>query len=145
MISIRQFKPDDMFAVIKIAHETLPEQYNPTVFNYLFESFPEGFLVAEQYQKIIGFIAGTIINPQTAKILLLAIKKDYRKQKIGTKILIQYFIIIKSLKFTKVELEVKTSNIPAISFYKKHGFIITDHLEKFYQDGSDADIMIKKI
>jgi len=61
-VSIRKFQPNDMFPVIKLASETLTENYNPSLFNYFYETFPEGFLVAEKFHKIVGFILGVIEN-----------------------------------------------------------------------------------
>ena len=142
---IRKFQPDDMFSVIKIAHASLPERYNPTVFNHFYETFSDGFLVAEQYHKIIGFIAGLKTVDGIAKILMLAISQKYRKQGIGSALLTKFLkeILLKNIK--QVELEVRTNNTTATNFYKKHGFNITDTITGFYQNGEDAYIMRKRI
>ena len=52
-------------------------------------------------------------------------------------------IIIRNIN--EVELEVRTKNVAAIGFYKKHGFKITDTVKGFYQNGEDAYIMRKII
>ena len=56
MFTIREFHPTDMFSVIKLASDTLPERYNPSLFTYFYETFPKGFLIAETGLKIIGFL-----------------------------------------------------------------------------------------
>ena len=56
VFKVRLFKPTDMFSVIKLASETLPERYNPSLFNYFYETFSHGFIIAERAHKIIGFI-----------------------------------------------------------------------------------------
>ena len=90
MLIVRRFQPEDMFPVIKLASVTLPEQYNPSLFNYFFETFQKGFIVAEKAHKIIGFIVGVKTNPKTVKILILSVLELYRKQKIGSALLNQF-------------------------------------------------------
>jgi ribosomal-protein-alanine N-acetyltransferase len=145
MVTIRQVQPDDMFAAIKIAYTVLPERYNPTIFNYFYETFPAGFLIAEHYHKIIGFIAGTKTSKHTAKIHMLAVTEKHRRHHIGTTLTNQFLTILKNHQINQVELEVKTTNTTAITFYQKLDFKITDHLHHFYQDGDDAYIMKKTL
>ncbi len=145
VLTIRKFQPDDMFSIIKIAHETLTERYNPTFFNYFYESFPEGFWIAEKHHKPIAFIAGTITDNENAKILMLSVTKQYRQQNIGANLLKQFLKETTLKKIKQIELEVKTDNQKAIEFYKKHGFDIIKIIPKFYQNGEDAYLMRKKI
>ena len=101
MLLVREFKPVDMFSVIKLASETLTERYNPSLFNYFYETFPEGFIVADKNHKIIGFLIGVKMDFELAKILMLAVSKTYRKQKIGSELLSQFLNIIniKNIKY----------------------------------------------
>ncbi|KYK34842.1 MAG: hypothetical protein AYK22_04620 [Thermoplasmatales archaeon SG8-52-3] len=143
MISVRKFQPTEMFSVIKLASETLTERYNPSIFNYFYETFHEGFIIAEENHKIIGFLIGVKINPEYAKILMLAVSKNHRKQGIGSKLLNQFFKVILFEKIKKIDLEVRIKNKTAIKFYKKHGFTIDKTQNEFYQTGEDAYTMIK--
>jgi len=47
--------------------------------------------------------------------------------------------------FNTVVLEVRKSNLKAISLYKKFGFTEEKILSKFYPDGEDAIYMIKNL
>jgi len=134
-----------MFSVIKLASETLTERYNPSLFNYFYETFPEGFIIAEKAHKIIGFLIGVKINSENAKILMLAVSKFHRKQNIGSGLLNQFLKVISIEKLKNIALEVRTRNKSAISFYKKHGFKIKEKQREFYQSGDDAYVMIKNI
>jgi ribosomal-protein-alanine N-acetyltransferase len=145
VLSIRKFLPTDMFSVIKLASETLTERYNPSLFNYFYETNPEGFIVAEKNHKIIGFLIGVKINFEYAKILMLAVSKPNRKQSIGSELLRHF--IKKSIEnnIQKIELEVRTTNKSAILFYQKNGFKITEIQKRFYQTGDDAYTMTNVI
>jgi len=135
---IRSVQPQDLFSVIKIAHESLPERYNPNLFNSFYESFPEGFLIAEKNHKIIGFVIGVKIHTDTAKILMLSINKKHRRQKIGSSLIKHFMQIMISHNISIIDLEVRTNNTIAISFYKKHGFYLHEKISGFYQNGEDA-------
>jgi ribosomal-protein-alanine acetyltransferase len=130
-----------MFSVIRLSNDTLTERYNPSLFNYFYETFPEGFWVCEKHLKIVGFIIGVKINSEIARILMISVSRDCRRQGIGN-ILLCNFLREVSIKNTKrVELEVKINNNSAIEFYKKHGFEIIDILNNFYQSGEGAYVM----
>ena len=141
MFTVRIFQPNDIFPVIKLASETLTERYNPSLFNYFYETFNQGFLVAEKHHKIVGFIVGVKTSSKDARILMIAVSEKQRGKNIGSALL-NYFlkeIIIQKIK--QVELEVKTRNNVAIEFYRKHRFTIIDTIPKFYQSGEDAYAM----
>lgn len=141
MLEIRQVRPEDIFSVISLAYNTLPERYNPSIFNQFYESFPEGFLVAELNHALIGFLVGTRIDPHKARILMLAVKKQQQRHHIGSTLLIRYLSDMRNYEITEVELEVRTSNHIAIGFYKKHRFAIQETLPEFYQNGEAAYLM----
>ncbi|KYK21680.1 hypothetical protein AYK21_00440 [Thermoplasmatales archaeon SG8-52-2] len=134
-----------MFSVIKLASETLTERYNPSLFNYFYETFPEGFIVAEKNHKIIGFLIGVKMDFELAKILMLAVSKPYRKQKIGSELLTRFLKKINIENIKRIELEVRTNNKTAIEFYQKHGFKIKEKIKEFYQSGETAYTMLKEI
>lgn len=142
MYTIRKFEPSDMFLVIKLVSETLPERYNPSLFNYFYETFPQGLIVAEKAHKIVGFIVGVKINPNTAKILMLSVSESHRNQNIGSALLNTFLKDILKENVYRVELEVRVDNEKAIKFYQKHGFKIIGKIKGFYKNGEDAFTMM---
>ena len=143
MYNIRKFEAKDIFAVIKIASDTLTEKYSPSIFNYFYETYPDLFVIAELGQKIIGFIIGTEMNSKKSKILMLSVSEEYRNKNIATSLLNKFenTIIKKGIK--EIELEVKTKNKKAIKFYQKNEYTIIEEIENYYLDGESAFIMKK--
>jgi ribosomal-protein-alanine N-acetyltransferase len=141
VLKIRRVQAQDIFSVIKIAYESLPEHYSPEVFNKFYESFSEGFLVAEKFHKIVGFVVGIQTSNGIARITLLSVDKKFRKQGIGSALINQFLREMSLHDIRQVELEVKINNDAAIKFYKKHGFDITETVPRFYLTGEDACIM----
>ncbi|MBN2603842.1 MAG: ribosomal protein S18-alanine N-acetyltransferase [Candidatus Thermoplasmatota archaeon] len=138
MLIIRNVEPTDIFAVIKLSHETLTEHYSPSLFNYFYETFPQGFLVAEKNNKLIGFIIGIKTVDDSVRILMLGVSQNNRKKKVGTNLIRRFFEIMYENNVRKIYLEVRTNNEIAIKFYKKMGFNIIDVIPMFYQSGEDA-------
>lgn len=145
MINIKKFQPKDIFSVLKLANNCLTETYNPSIFNYFYESFPEGFIVAENNHKIIGFIVAVNSFNKLGRILMLAVDDRYRKKRIGSKMLNNALYELSKIQVNNVELEVRTQNKTAINFYKKNGFNIVERINCFYQNGEDAFIMKKEL
>jgi ribosomal-protein-alanine N-acetyltransferase len=138
-------QPNDIFPVIALAFETLPERYNPSIFTQFYESCPEGFLVALTNETIIGFLIGIKTAPDTARILMLAVKDTYRKKGIGSSLLTHFIKEMKQQNVTRAELEVRTSNKRALRFYQSRGFLLQETLQRFYQNGENAYSMHKEL
>jgi ribosomal-protein-alanine N-acetyltransferase len=138
VLTIRRVQPQDIFSVIKIAHESLPERYQPNIFNTFYESFPQGFLIALKHHKIVGFLIGVKTHDSIAKILMLSVNENHRKQGIGSALLINFLQEMLLQNIHLVNLEVRTNNKIAITFYKKHGFDIQETITGFYQNVEDA-------
>ena len=134
-----------MFSVIKLASDSLTEQYSPSLFNYFYETNNNGFIIVEIGHKIIGFIIGVKINSEMAKILMLSVSQQYRRKDIGSQLLKQFLRNIIRDKIKIIELEVRTDNNKAIKFYEKHGFEIVNRITEFYQNGEAAYTMRKLI
>lgn len=145
MIVIRRVKAEDILPVISLAYESLSERYDPVVFSTFFESFPQGFLVAVNKQQIIGFIVAIPIDISTLKIVLFSVKQKFRNQMVGSSLLTSLIEKMKNFDIRGIELEVKTSNTSAISFYEKHGFKKIKYVENFYQNNEGAFMMRKSL
>ena len=92
--------------------------------------------------KILGF-AGLWFNIDEAHIMNIAVKKEYRKNGFGTKLL--EFLIVKAKEKNKIciTLEVRDDNIPAILLYEKFNFEKIGTRKKYYNAENDALIMTK--
>ena len=80
-----------------------------------------------------------------AHILTLGILYEFRKLKLGTKLLKFFFDNIKGGNFEYVILETTGYNKTAIGYYKKNGFVVDNVIKDFYFiDGFKYDAVILK-
>lgn len=140
-MAVRNFEYKDLEAVWEIARDALEENYTMDFLLYLWQINPNGFLVAEKNGKIVGFILSAKQSKEELRILMLAVKKEYRGQGIGSMLLKE--LLLRFPEVRRIYLEVKVGNKKAIKFYKKHGFKIKEKLDNFYTDGSSAYLMEK--
>lgn len=96
--------------------------------------------VYERNQKILGFIEYTILEDEI-DIVNLVVDKNYRNQKIATKLITN---LINETKKSKYVLEVKSNNEIARKLYKNLGFI-DKGIRKGYYNGVDAITMVKEL
>lgn len=94
--------------------------------------------------EILGF-AGILINFDTIEIMNIVVKKKYRRQGIGEKLLENLINMSKEMNFDSLNLEVNSKNRPALEMYKKFGFEQIGSRKKYYNNKDDAILMKKQL
>ena len=100
-------------------------------------------IMAVYDKEIIGYISFSYIFDIEIESVL--VKSSYQRQGIGTLLLNQIFKFAKENKINNVFLEVRKSNIGAISLYRKLGFSNISIRKKYYENAEDALILKKEI
>lgn len=100
-------------------------------------------IVAVYDKEIIGYISFSYIFDIEIESVL--VKSTYQRQGIGTLLLNYIFKFAKENKINNVFLEVRKSNIGAISLYRKLGFSNISIRKKYYENAEDALILKKEI
>lgn len=90
---------------------------------------------------ILG-MAGFWLMVGEAHIITIAVRNDYRRQGIGTRMLI--YIIERAIELNAnfVTLEVRVSNVTAQLLYKKFGFSPTGIRYKYYTDNNENALIM---
>lgn len=71
-------------------------------------------------------------------IAMLVVKKEYRKLKIGSKLVVLAVNAMKESKVDEVVLETEVTNKPALKLYENLGFLRDKRLFRYYLNGVDA-------
>lgn len=149
---IRGFRLEDLQSIMYINRTCLPENYTPEFFVYHFREFPDGFLVAEMDNSIVGYIMTRVDRgfdyysshrafAEKGHVISLAVLPHVRRMGIGKSLLSRAVEAIKKRDVKEVYLEVRVSNTPAINLYQKLGFKIMRRVPRYYADGEDAYVM----
>lgn len=150
MIKIRKFSLSDLEEVMKIGRTSFPKNktYSEDYFQKCYQKYPEGFIVAENKGKIVGYAISQLKRGisirRIGKFISLAVKPEFRQKGVGKK-LVNSLINNFKKKVKEISLTMRTKNKIAISFYQNLGFKIIKKIENYYRNNDDAYIMKKEI
>ena len=140
-----------MYKVSLMGVDHLEEAYkiecavNPSPWKYetFLSSFEVGHkgLICKHNSEIIGFIIFSPINPE-AHILSISVIKKIQSKGVGTLLLRSMLDQCKAMNYKKIFLEVRTSNLQAINFYQKFGFIKDAIRDNYYTDNSEDALLM---
>ncbi|MBQ8309078.1 MAG: ribosomal protein S18-alanine N-acetyltransferase [Clostridia bacterium] len=94
--------------------------------------------------KPFGYVLGTQLF-EDAELLRIAVLPDFRGQGLGKELLDEFLRQAKRRGAEKVFLEVRVSNLPAITLYQSRGFECLRVREKYYENVEDALEMKKNL
>lgn len=118
---------------------------NPWSEKTIAEAYKNGtkFFVAIKNLKVLGY-AGISAVLDEGYITNIAVLEKYRKQGVASALIENLFLFAKqnSLKF--ISLEVRESNIPAITLYNKFGFKKEGFRKNFYENPRENAIIMTK-
>ncbi len=101
------------------------------------------YIVAKENNEIIGY-GGMWHVINEGHITNIAVKNEYRRKGIGSKIIDELINIAKEKEMIGITLEVRTSNNIAQNLYKKKGFIIEGIRKEYYDDNKEDAILMWK-
>jgi ribosomal-protein-alanine N-acetyltransferase len=146
MIKIRKMVVADLEAVMEVEFKSFTIPWTLDAFhNELIKNQFAEYTVLLDDEKIIGYCGVWIIIDE-AHITNIAILPEYRGQGLGEKLLISVMNLCASGGALTVTLEVRVSNTPAKSLYRKLGFKDGGIRKNYYSDNlEDALVMWAKL
>lgn len=142
MLRLREFQPKDVYSIMKLTEQIFGESYDPSLFTGFHNSWKEGFIVVENFWRIIGFAIATPLSQNEARLLMLGVDERYRRRGIGSAMMREIIKQANLKGMKKLRLEVKVSNKSAIRFYTRFGFAIVSRLPHYYNNGEDGFLMV---
>ncbi len=137
---IRSFKEGDEVFLSALEQECFSEPWSRQSF---LESFANGtvFLLFTEGEKVLGY-AGIQTVLDEGYITNIAVTADARRRGVGKALIDGLKAVAEEKALSFITLEVRKSNIPAISLYEKTGFKNTGIRKNFYSaPAEDAIIM----
>ena len=101
------------------------------------------FLVAKEENEVIGYIGMSIVIDE-GYIFNVAVRKNHRNKGVATALINELVTYGKKNNFSFITLEVRESNLPAISLYSKFGFIKAGERKNYYSNPKENAILMTK-
>jgi ribosomal-protein-alanine N-acetyltransferase len=154
VLEIREFKLEDLDAVVRINKVCLPENYSPSFFMDHFYENPKIFVVGAVDGEVVGYsmcrIEYGVSHLKTAfarkgHVISIAVMQAHRGKGIGLALMEASLQRVKAEGASEMYLEVRVSNNVAVELYKKLGLAAAQISEGYYRDGESAYIMVKDL
>lgn len=104
--------------------------------------------VLEQPRQVTGFICWKFKNEQQTpsfEILDLSVGKNFRDERIEDALVQHAVTEATAAGCIGISVNVPQSNIPACAFYLRIGFMIQHSVQKYYDDGTGMDVMVRRL
>lgn len=102
------------------------------------------FIAALEDDRLVGY-ADLYLNAPEAEIQTIAVHPDAQGKGIGTELLTSMFAAAMAAACTRILLETRADNAPAISLYERHGFVMNGRRPNYYALGVDAVLMERHV
>ncbi|CAG8502303.1 5746_t:CDS:2 [Paraglomus occultum] len=132
--------------IMTLIEKDLSEPYSIYTYRYFINNWPNlCFMALDKTSSESDVCVGVIIckldrhrDAYRGYIGMLAVKKEYRKMKIGTSLVKMAINAMKSLNADEIVLETERTNVGALSLYQNLGFLRDKRLYRYYLNGVDA-------
>ncbi len=143
---IRHMRKEDIQEVYEIERKSFPYPFGEALITNIYFAAPELCFIIEYKREMVGFLLGgyTGVEKQT-HILSIAVIENYRSLGFGKRVLLHFLERSSLLGFNSTKLEVNVDNEGAIKLYEETGFEIVSRIRKYYQDNSDAFLMVRNV
>lgn len=142
---LRRCDPDnDMDTIVNLERAIFrpSEQYTLGFINWLCRNCTKYSYIAFMGDKPVGYIISCIEGFSRGHVISVGVLGEYRRRGIGNELMRRSICSMVNDGADYVILEVRVSNTPAITLYRKLGFEVRDLLRAYYSDGEDGYLMI---
>jgi ribosomal-protein-alanine N-acetyltransferase len=141
-IVIEDMRVEDIPAVQIVENASFPLPWPANAFRHeLTQNKNAHYLVAREGEQIVGY-AGLWLSLDEAHITTFAVLPEYRRRKIGERMLLSIFERAERLGAEWLTLEVRASNLAAQRLYEKYGFRPAGIRRRYYSDNNEDAIIM---
>lgn len=94
---------------------------------------------------ILGFIVAQAERRGRGHIITIDVLNQARRAGVGSKLLTAAEARLQAATCQVVHLETAVDNVPALAFYKRHGYYLEKTVPRYYSDGVDAFLLKKDL
>lgn len=101
------------------------------------------WLVALDGGEVVGYVGAQIV-PDEADMMNLAVDEKYRRMGIGKALVERLVEKLQARCVRSLTLEVRVSNLPAVTLYESLGFQTVGRRPKYYQKPKEDALILRK-
>ena len=101
------------------------------------------WLVAEEDGVVVGYVGSQTVFPET-DMMNVAVIPERRREGIAEVLIDSLIIELKRIGSSSLTLEVRASNLPAVSLYEKMGFHQVGRRPNYYRNPREDALILRK-
>ncbi len=141
-VTISPMRLEDIGRVLQIEEASFPTPWPHDAYAHeLRENRLACYLVARAMRQVIGYTGMWVILDE-AHVTTLAVDPEYRRQRVGERLLVALLEEAMRRGARWVTLEVRKSNTPAQRLYRKYGFKDIGIRKGYYSDNHEDAIVM---
>lgn len=142
-IKIRQMEKSDVDEVVRLESLSYGEHHwsKESFYNELSNNLAHYYCAVDEENTLLGY-AGCWHIFDEAHITTLSVHPDYRKKGVAQNLIFTIVDDCYKNKIKYITLEVRESNIAAISLYEKNGFKSIGTRKNYYQDNNENALIM---
>ena len=141
-VVIEDMRVEDIDAVQEVERASFPVPWPANAFRHeLTQNKNAHYVVAKEGDHIVAY-AGLWLSLDEAHITTFAVLPEYRRRKIGERMLVSLFERAEKLGAEWLTLEVRASNLAAQRLYEKYGFRPAGIRRRYYSDNNEDAIIM---
>ena len=143
MLVIRKMKETDIPAVARLEAEIFPDPWSERALMDSYRQKQTLLLVAYEDYQLIGYLI-MYYALEDGEIARIAVIPRKRRQGVGARLLLELENLCEIWGITRLLLDVRESNGPAISFYTDYGFVQDGVRRRFYSDPVEDGVLMSR-
>lgn len=144
MLQIRKMQEKDIEQVSRIEKLCFSVPWSAKAFEEAIKNPDALYLTALEDEEVLGYCGAYVVLDE-ADINQVAVRENFRRQGIAKKLLEELLRQLEMQDIKAVTLEVRKSNLAAVSLYESFGFVLEGQRKNFYEKPTeDAWIMWKR-
>lgn len=101
------------------------------------------WLVCEDQGRVLGYVGSQTVLEES-DMMNIAVLPEARRAGIGERLILSLIELLKDRGSRSLALEVRASNTPAISLYKKLGFLQVGRRPNYYRSPREDALILRK-
>jgi ribosomal-protein-alanine N-acetyltransferase len=143
MICYEEMKLEHVSAVARLEMENFSLPWSENVLRGELNNPLALWLVALDAGQVVGYIGAQIV-PDEADMMNLAVDENYRRRGIGKELVAQLIERLQMRSVRSLTLEVRVSNLPAVTLYESMGFVTVGRRPNYYQKPKEDAYILRK-
>lgn len=146
--SISPVLPRDISEIVKLNLRCFydGDNYSKQTFNYLLNE-PRGlsYKAITREGSIVAFLFVLVNSDGTAHVTTIGVDPRHRRRGLAKRLLVHLETVLLQKGISTIVLEVRVSNHTAQRLYNSLGYMVTQKVSKYYNNGEDGFLMVRSL